>query len=251
MSRWVEGKVLGQTAWTDSLFSLFISAPIDPFIAGQFTQVGLENHSEILFRPYSFANSPDNPTIEFYYTILPTGQLTPQLMHLKVGDPVFVSRKASGRFTLEHIPHAECLWLFATGTGLGVFLSLLGTEEVWQRFNQVILVHSVRYSAELTHQEIIANLAVQHSGRFQYVPIATRDVIPGMFNARLPELLSSEALENKVGITIQPTTSQTMLCGNPSMVKDVTEALEHKGLLLHRSGNEGHITVESYWKEKK
>lgn len=232
MSRWVEGKVLAQKRWTDTLYSLYVEAPIEPFTAGQFAQIGLMMGGKIVFRPYSFVNEPNDPQLEFYYTHLSNGQLTEQLVQLKPNDMIYVSRRASGRFTLERVPDASTLWLIATGTGLGVFLSLLRTPILWERFKKVILVHSVRHHDELSHQDVISALI---GNRFQFIPIVTREKVANTLHHRIPRLIEDGQLE-------LASDSQVMLCGNPSMVKEVTHVLTSKGLL-------GQITVESYWKE--
>jgi len=42
-------------------------------------------------------------------------------------------------------------------------------------------------------------------------------------------------------------TSQVMLCGNPDMVRDATEALKGLGMRKHRRRSPGQITAESFW----
>jgi ferredoxin/flavodoxin---NADP+ reductase len=38
-----------------------------------------------------------------------------------------------------------------------------------------------------------------------------------------------------------------MLCGNPDMVRDATEALKGLGMRKHRRRSAGQITVENFW----
>lgn len=250
MSRWVEGTVVKQKAWTGTLFSIYVKAPVEPFIPGQFTQIGMMADKEMIFRPYSFANPSNDPILEFYYNVVPEGQLTPMLMRLKSGDPISIARKPAGRFTLEHIPDASDLWLLATGTGLGVFLSLLQSTSMWERFSNVVLAHSVRLGFELTHMETIRRITQDQGERFRYIPIVTREEVPEAFNQRLPALIQSQALEHRAGVTLAPARSHVMLCGNPLMVKDVVAVLGEKDFVLHHPSQAGQITVESYWKEK-
>lgn len=251
MSRWVGGTVVNQKAWTDRLHSIYVTAPIEPFIAGQFTQIALQINGKLVFRPYSFSNASSDHTLEFYYSVLPNGEFTPKLLQLQSGDRISIARKAAGRFTLDTIADARDLWLLATGTGLGVFLSLLRSDELWKRFSNVVLGHSVRVGAELTHLDIISKITNEQGPRFHYIPIVTRELSPGTFNQRLPLLLQSHTLEQVVGLTIAPEHTHVMLCGNPLMVKDVMQVLAEKNLVLNHANKTGHITIESYWKEKK
>ena len=58
MSKWLEGRVVGQTRWTDRLCSLQVRAPFGPFTAGQFTKLALDIGGERVARPYSLVNAP-------------------------------------------------------------------------------------------------------------------------------------------------------------------------------------------------
>lgn len=248
MNRWVEGEVIRHTAWTPTLFSIYIRAPIEPFVAGQFTQIGLKKEGKMIFRPYSFVNPPEDEVLEFFYNIVPEGILTPTLATLKPGASVWVSRKAAGRFTLEQVGQAPHLWLLSTGTGSSPFLSLLRTPLLWERFSKVIWAHSVRHSVELTHQPVIEALRNQYQDRFHFIPIVTRETGPDVLHERLPILIQNHALEQQSQLTLSSHQSQVMLCGNPSMIKEVTAALEAKSLSLSHPGKPGNITIENYWK---
>src|SRR5262245_37473606 len=129
MSRWVEGKVVEQKPWATGLFSLFVQAEIMPFIAGQFAQLSVTPHEPNIFCPYSFASAPSEPMLEFYYDLIAQGSLTPTLVEKQACDPIWIGQKAAGKFILAEVPSAPTLWLIATGTGFGVFLSLLKTSE--------------------------------------------------------------------------------------------------------------------------
>lgn len=248
MSRWVEGQVIDQTCWTDTLRSLYIRAPIEPFTAGQFTQVGLKTGEKMIYRPYSFASPPQESTLEFYYTVVPEGVLTPLLARLRPGDPIFIAKQAAGRFTLEALPAAKQLWLLATGTGLGVYLAFLKTALLWEKFEKIILLHSVRYAAELSHTQDIAKWREQYAERLHYQAIVTREVIAGCLHERLPILLRDKVIESSFGCEASSTHTQFMLCGNPMMIQDVTACLEARGFIVTRPKQGGQITIENYWK---
>ncbi len=125
MADWVTGKVTKVQNWTDALFSLTVHAPVLPFTAGQFTKLGLEIDGERVQRAYSYVNSPDNPDLEFYLVTVPDGKLSPRLAALKPGDEVQVVSEAAGFFVLDEVPHCETLWMLATGTAIGPYLSIL------------------------------------------------------------------------------------------------------------------------------
>jgi ferredoxin--NADP+ reductase len=248
MSRWTQGTVIRHKEWTQGLYSLYVKADILPFVAGQFTQIGVGQETPKIFRPYSFANAPDEPALEFYYNLVQGGEFTPLIADLKPGSPLWVATKPSGRFMLSEVPAAHTLWLIATGTGLGPFLSILKTASAWERYQHIVLVHSVRKANSLTHQDLIELLHHKYPEKFKWVPVVTGEKNPGMQFERVTTLLKQDQFESLTGLTITPSTSQVMLCGNPQMVSDVTTILEQRGLMLNKMRHPGHITIENYWK---
>jgi ferredoxin--NADP+ reductase len=54
-------------------------------------------------------------------------------------------------------------------------------------------------------------------------------------------------LQQAVGLEQSPDRSHFMLCGNPDMVKDVTELLKTRDFRKNRRRTPGHITTENYW----
>ncbi len=244
--KWVEGKIVGLKEWAPGLYSLYIDAPVNPFVAGQFTQIK-SDESSTLFRPYSFLNSPSEPLIEFYFTLVKQGQFSPFLAKLSENDKIWVAEKASGRFVLSEVPDAKVLWLFATGTGLGPFLSMLKTKPIWERFEHIVLTHSVRYANELTHQLLIETWQEQYP-QFHWIPVVTREQSQHAFNQRLPALLSEGKIESHAKLTLTKDNSQVMLCGNPQMIAQMSQLLLARSLLVNQAKNKGHITFENYWK---
>ena len=58
MSKWVQGRVVGNKRWTEQLFTLRVAAPVEPFQAGQFTRLALDIDGERVARAYSYVNAP-------------------------------------------------------------------------------------------------------------------------------------------------------------------------------------------------
>lgn len=245
--RWVEGRVHALHRWTDKLYSIRIEADIDPFIAGQFTKIGLPVNDELVGRPYSFVNAPGEPLLEFYFVTLADGPLTSHLTKLQPGDSIEVSRRASGFLTIDEVPDARDLWLLSTGTAIGPFLSILKSPQVWERFERVVLVHAVRRTEELSFPETIQSLLKTHADRFQFIPFVSREATDFALQARIPVAIEDSRLEERAGFQIVADSSQVMLCGNPAMVKDTSTILQARGLTRNRRRTPGHISVENYW----
>ena len=61
----------------------------------------------------------------------------------------------------------------------------------------------------------------------------------------IEEHLASGLLE-KVGIEIDPDKTHFFLCGNPNMVKTVSEFLTERGYVRHKKSKPGSLHVESW-----
>jgi len=246
MQKWIEGAVTAQTRWTERLFSLKVEADIS-FEAGQFAKLALAVESEMLARPYSFVNAPDERPHEFYYVALPDGPLTQRLCKLKAGDGVYLAPRPAGFLALSEVPEGENLWLIATGTGIGPFLSILKTEAPWRRFKQVVLIHAVGRSEELTHRESIEQLLRRRGEQMRMVSLVSREAAAGALPGRIPAAIEEGRLEAAAGVALSANTSQVMICGNPAMVIDTSAVLARRGMKKHRRRDPGQITVENYW----
>ena len=247
MADWIEGQILENTRWTDALFSLKISADIRPFKAGQFVSLALDIEGERVARPYSILSPPGQQPLEFFFYIATDGLLSPELARLNVQDQVWIKQPANGFFVLEEIPDARHLWMLATGTGIAPFMSILGTGEVWQRFEKVILVQAVRTASDLLYQQAIETLKTERRGAFITQPFISREQVEGTIYGRIPAAIENGELENRSGVKLDVAHSQIMLCGNPDMVKDATGALKARGFAKNRRRTPGQITTENYW----
>jgi ferredoxin--NADP+ reductase len=246
MSKWLNGTVLENWRWTEELASLKIDAPLGQFNAGQFVRVGLEIDNEIVARPYSLVNSPSEPLLEILFNIVPEGPLSPRLFELQQGDGIFVAANPAGFLTVNEVPDVANLWMMATGTAIGPFLSILKGDEVWQRFERVILTYSVRTAEELAYANQIAALAELHGNRLCFIPIVTREDIPDTLRIRIPKAISSGDLESRAGVSLSSENSHVMMCGSTDMIQDVSSVLEARGMRKHRRREPGHFTSEKY-----
>jgi ferredoxin/flavodoxin---NADP+ reductase len=253
-SKWISGTVVGRTQWTPTLFSLKFEAPgLAAFTAGQFARIGLKIGEETVGRPFSLVNAPDQSPNEIYCVEVEGGVLSPKLNALREGDTLYVMPSANGFFSLSEIPSAQTLWCFATGTGLGPFLSMLRTPQARQQFQKIVLVHGARNAEELTYRDEIIAIAKAHGNAFQCVTLVSRETLGSpphhaqhVLNGRITDYLTDGTLERITQCKLDAT-SQSMLCGNPNMVAEAIALLEARGLKKHRKREPGHYTTEAYW----
>lgn len=246
MEGWIEGTVVENKRWNERLCSLRVMADVPPFEAGQFLRLGLEVNGEFIARPYSLVNPPKSDIAEFYFNRVPEGPLSPLLHSLEAGDKVWLSQMIAGFLTLSATPQGERLWMLATGTALGPFLSILQAGEVWQQFQSVVLVHGVRSIDELTYLDLIDDVKAEYGERFIPVASITREKVSCAIGERISEAIQSGSLEQKTGHRLDAEKDRIMICGNPGMVQGCLEALEEKGFRRHRRREPGHIVMEIY-----
>ncbi|MEO8268307.1 MAG: ferredoxin--NADP reductase [Aureliella sp.] len=244
--KWTPGVVTRKTVWSEGLFTLAIEAPeVSPFEPGQFLQLGVELEDGHVHRPYSVA-SPHGRTLEFFIVLVEDGKLTPHLWKKQVGDCIDVSAKAAGSFTLSHCPEASVLWLVGTGTGLAPYIALLRTEEPWQRYAKIVIVHGVRHAIDLAYHQELADHKERYGDRFDAIPVVSRQEVPGALSGRITTCISDGSLEAAAHQAFTPD-SCVMMCGNPDMLTDMETLLGERGIHRHKAKEPGQIVVERYW----
>ena len=247
MPKWCPAKVVEKKVWTDGLFTLTIETDdVQPFSPGQFLHLALGDEDNRVNRPYSVA-SPHGKQLEFFIVRVDDGELTPRLWELAAGDSVEVSERAAGSFTLKKTPDAEILWLVSTGTGLAPYIAMLRTDEPWERFGKIVVVHGVRVAADLAYTEELKELENKYDGRFKLVQTLTREETEGTLHGRIPNLVVDGSLESNVGWEITKKNSAVLLCGNPAMLDDMEAKLGERGMTKHRTKAPGQIVLERYW----
>ncbi|QTO54196.1 ferredoxin--NADP(+) reductase [Duffyella gerundensis] len=248
MAEWVNATVKEVKNWTDSLFSLVVNAPVDPFIAGQFAKLGLEIDGQRVQRAYSYVNAPNNPDLEFYLVDVPDGKLSPRLHALQAGDSLMVTKEAAGFFVVDEVPECDTLWMLATGTAIGPYLSILQQGENLARFQHIVLVHATRYAADLSYLPLMQQLQQSYGDKMRIQTVVSREQVAESLTGRVPALIESGELESRVGLTIDAESSHVMLCGNPQMVRDTQQVLmTSREMRKHLKRKPGHITSEHYW----
>ncbi|MCW8127857.1 ferredoxin--NADP reductase [Microbulbifer halophilus] len=251
-------KVLDVHHWNDTLFSFKTSRdPAFRFENGYFTMIGLpQGNGRPLLRAYSIASANYEDELEFFSIKVPDGPLTSQLQKIEPGDEIYVSRKPTGTLVADHLLPGKRLWLLSTGTGLAPFLSIIKDPDVYERFDQVILTHGVRYVSELAYREQIEKELPKHeyfgeviSDQLLYYPTVTREKFRN--NGRLTDLMLSGKIFKDLDVP-QPNVEEDrfMLCGSPAMLKDLTKILDDRGFRETRAGVPHEYVIERAFVEK-
>jgi len=246
MANWLEGRVVENRRLNDYLTALIIKVDLGGYESGQFVRIGLRDGDEVIARPYSLVNTPQEDHLEVYFNIVEEGPLSPRLFALAAGDEVLVSDRPSGFLTISEVPPTKHLWMIATGTGIGPFLSILKSDAAWEKFENLVLCYSVSYAEELAYQDLIEQIAERRGEQFRYAPIVTRESRDGGLGKRVPSIMQDGSLEQFIGFEINADNSHVMMCGSADMITDVSAALVDRGMQKHRRRDPGHFTTEKY-----
>lgn len=228
--------------WTPSLFSLRTTrSSAFRFASGQFVMLGLEVAGRPLVRAYSIASPHYAETLEFYSIKVQDGPLTSRLQSVAVGDQVLVGRKATGTLVLDGLRPGKRLYLLGTGTGLAPFVSLAQDPDVYERFEQVIVTHTVREVADLTYRDFLSKGLPNDSdlgdlvrSKLIYYPTVTRE--PFTTQGRITDLIRSGQIFMDLNLpALDPAYDRLMLCGGPSVLAEL------KSMLLERGYEEGSV----------
>lgn len=236
-----EQQVTSIHKWSDKTFSFTTTRPEDfNFENGEFVTLGLKAEGKLIARAYSIVSNNDTEQLEFLSIHVPDGPLTSRLAHIKIGEGVWINSKTTGSLTLKYVQPGRVLYMFATGTGLAPFMSLVRSAETYEAFERVVLVHTVRTVKELAYREELESL---NSDRFTYVPTVTREEFETV--GRGTDLFKSGKLSELHQLPpADPEHDRIMICGNPEMNRDMTNYLKEHDWTMTNHRGVGNFTVE-------
>ncbi len=246
-------KVIWVHHWTQGLFSFRVERPRSlRFRSGEFVMIGLKHGDKPLLRAYSIASPSWEDHLEFFSVKVREGPLTSRLQHMQVGNYVFVSKKPVGTLIIDALKSGKRLFMVATGTGLAPFLSVLRDPETHEKFEEIVITHTVREQEELAYRnfleteihddEIFGELL---KDRFTYYPTVTR----GEFQTRgrITNRIRSGDFAADLHLTnnrFDPETDHVMVCGSMAFNKEMAAMLEEHGMVEGHNNNPGTYVLE-------
>ena len=240
------GRITWRKDYGPDLWSVRI-APDNPisFEPGQYATLGVEDSGKVIERAYSVVSSPAESELEFFFELVPQGQLTPRLYELKTGDRVLIRHRAKGAFTLDRRnPHKDHFFV-TTVTGIAPVVSIVRTlrkEPVPDV--RIVVLQAASRSHELGYQQELEAAAKESGGWLRYVPVVSRPWEDAAWKGevgRAEDVVRKHLDESG----FHPGSTTAYLCGHPAMIEN------GKGILLRRGFERENIHVEVYWMPKK
>ena len=239
--------------WTNGLFSFRVERPDSfRFRSGEFVMIGLKDGDRPLLRAYSIVSPSWEEHLEFFSVKVPEGPLTSRLQHLKVGDYLFLSKKPTGTLVIDALQPGQRLFMVGTGTGLAPFLSVLRDPETHDRFEEIIITHTVREEQELAYRDFLENeihadeiFGELLQDRFTYYPTVTRGEFktPGRITDRIQVGDFAKDL-GLIGNRFNPQTARVMVCGSMAFNNDMSTMLNEHGLEEGSNSAPGSFVLE-------
>lgn len=234
------------------------------FEAGQFVALGLTPDAprcaaatdefeppkpdKLIKRAYSIASSSTEDAIEFYITLVHSGQLTPRLFDLAIGDKIWMGKKAVGMFTLEQIADNRNVILVATGTGVAPYMSMLRSNAL-KRTGKIMVLHGAANSWDLGYSSELKLLANMFSNFYYHPTITEPNKEPSGWDGDtrlIGNIWESGLVAETIGLKPLPENTDVFLCGNPRMVDGMKELLYTDKFKDHKKREPGQIHAEEF-----
>ena len=248
-------EVLSVHHWNEHLFSFKITRPSTlRFRSGEFVMIGLQgDNGRPLLRAYSIASPAYEEELEFLSIKVQDGPLTSRLQKIQPGDHIYLGKKPTGTLVADALLPGKRLFLLSTGTGLAPFLSVVRDPEIYERFDQVIVVHGVRHLSELAYRELLESnlegdplLEDEARARFHYIPTVTREAFHT--TGRIPALIDNGTIfKHPLGEGadhFDPETDRIMMCGSMAMIKDLETKFLDMGFIEGSNASPGQFVIE-------
>ena len=256
-------KIISIQWWARDLLSFTVTKPTAMhYLPGQYARIALQMGSQLIWRPFSFVSEPSEDLLEFLAVLVPGGIFTEQLKRIDSGDTIWVEHENYGFMTPNRFEDGHVLWLLATGTGIGAFLSMLRDTCIWRQYEHIVLAHGVRWPEQLVYREQLSAMQAASrnrpsSAKLTLLACMTGDRVslPNVHSGggyrfipnRISTALESGNLEAVAELKLSPEESRIMLCGNPGMIEDVRKHLHSRGFAPCRRQKPGQFLTENYW----
>ncbi len=242
--------VLQVKHWSDKTFSFRTTRKFpNKFNNGEFAMIGIEHEGKKLLRAYSFASANHEDHLEFLSIKIQDGPLTSKLQHIKEGDEILINSKSTGTLVIDYLLPGRNLYLIATGTGLAPYMSIIKDPKTYERFEHVILTHTVQYENELAYKDELETFNEDWKevtlGRFTYFNTLTQQEWKN--KGRITEWIKNGHLyiiTNNISQPFEPKKDRFMVCGSQGLNKDLIEHFESLGMEEGNTSIPGQFVIE-------
>jgi ferredoxin--NADP+ reductase len=206
---------------------------------------------KLIRRAYSITSSSvARVYLEFYISLVRSGELTPRLFNLNIVDRLWLSSKSTGYFTLESVPPEMNVVMVVTGTGLAPYMSMIRSELIThRRQGRFAVIHGAYHSWDLGyHAELV--MLERLSPTFAYIPVISnpeQEPVPWSGETGFVQRIwQAGMVERAWGIHPAPNNTHVFLCGHPVMIESMEKIIKADGFTEHTRKTPGQYHVERY-----
>ena len=244
--KFYRAKILKRSDFAEDLWMIRVD-PGGPFTfkPGQYATLGVQTEAKRIERAYSIVSSPLENELEFFFELVPQGELTPKLFQLEVGDEMLMRKSCKGLFTLDEKSGRTNHFLVSTVTGVAPFVSYVRTlyrawkEGTFKGEQKLFLLNGASRSWEFGYNDELVKFAAEVPW-LKYAPTVSRpwdDVNwKGEFG-RVDDVMRKYS--ERWGL--DGTNSVAYLCGHPDMIENGKSMLKRIGFTKE------HLKEEVYW----
>ena len=245
-SKFYSARILERRDISDDLWAIRVDPGEEfPYRSGQYATLGVvtpEKHHE---RPYSIVSAPHEKSLEFFFELVPHGQVTPRFHAFRVGDEITMRKTAKGNFTLDRSGGRPNHFLVATVTGVAPFVSYIRSlHHEWNNTKtaempKLFVLDGASRSWELGYSAEIEKIAGEVSW-LTYVPTVSRPWEDREWRGetgRVDDLIRKYTDLWK----LTPGDTKVYLCGHPEMIENT------RGIVRRRGWQENAIQAEAYF----
>ena len=215
------------------------------FKPGQYATLGVQTEVKRIERAYSIVSSPLETELEFFFELVPQGELTPKLYKLQPGDQMLMRKSAKGLFTLETKSGRMNHFLVCTVTGVAPYVSYVRTlyrnwkEGTFKGEQKLFILNGASHSWEFGYSDELRKVADEVPW-LKYAPTVSRPWDDANWKGEMGRV--DDVLRKYSDLWgLDGTNSVGYLCGHPDMIENGKSMLKRIGFTKE------HLKEEVYW----
>jgi ferredoxin/flavodoxin---NADP+ reductase len=238
-------KITKRVDFAPELWMIRVQANGDfKFAPGQYATLGVEGPDKRRERPYSIVSAPHENELEFFFELVPPGELTPLLYQLQPGHELLMRKVPKGRFMLDTKSGRTNHLLVCTVTGVAPFVSYIRAlyrdwkEGGFAGEHKLFLLNGASRSWEFGYEEELQKFA-QDVPWLKYVPTVSRPWEDKNWRGETGRV--EDVLRKYIDMWGFGANAIAYLCGHPGMVES------SKGILKRIGFAKEELKEEIYW----
>lgn len=244
--KFFRSRIVARKDFAPDLWSIRIDPGAEfPFVAGQYATLCIETPAKLVQKPYSIVSSPYEKEIEFFFELVPDGEMTPLLHKLPSGAEVLMRKVPKGHFTIDFKSGHTNHFLAGTVTGAAPYVSYFRTlyrdwrDGKFPEPHRFFLINGASRSWEMGYLEEVEKMAAEVPW-LKSVHTVSRPWEDEKWRGetgRVDDLIRKYT--DMWGL--RPTDTTAYLCGHPDMIQN------GKGILKRAGWAKESMREEVYW----